>query len=95
MIIPTFIDLCTKEEIEIRCEHILQTISEKKKEIQKENEKNLRGSRSLDDETPFLPSHYLITNHNNEKKVLYSFLFLFFIHAFCQSRGAVAELLRR
>lgn len=68
LIVPTHIDLCDVAEIKEKCDDILVNISKRMSEIKKENEKDVRGSRSLDDESPHLPTHYKVSE-NGEIKV--------------------------
>jgi len=67
LIVPTFIDLCSTEEIKEKCDHILSMVHLRVQEIQRENEKDPKGSRSLV-EVPVLPSTFLF-DEDGEIKV--------------------------
>ena len=71
LVIPTFIDMCTTEEIKEKCENILSMVHLRVQEIRRENEKDVKGSRTLVEEIPVLPSSFLFSE-NGETKVCLS-----------------------
>lgn len=67
LLVPTHIDLCEFTEIKEKCDNILEKTTTRMEQIKKENEKDMRGSRSLDDEAPHLPTHYKLSDNGDVK----------------------------